>query len=495
MTLLFSYLILVIYIIAILLVFAYGLAQMNLLNNYLKSKRNPQIIPQFDFSDANEIPFVTIQLPIYNEKYVVERLLENIIKLEYPKNKIEFQVLDDSTDDSVFITKKIIDKLENQGFDIKHITRKNRIGFKAGALKEGLITAKGEFIAIFDADFLPQKNWLLQTIPNFKNPRVGVVQTRWGHLNRDYSVLTKIQAFALDAHFTLEQTGRNSQKHCINFNGTAGVWRKNCIIDAGNWQADTLTEDLDLSYRAQLKKWEFVYLENVVTPAELPAVISAARSQQFRWNKGGAENFMKMAVHVFRSDNLSNKSKLHGLLHLLNSSMFLCVFAIAITSVPMLFIKNNFANGKIIFNVMAFFIVTSVLFFICYWHTFKNIQGGGFRNFIKYIGLFFTFYSIAMGFSFQNSVAVLEGLWGKKSEFVRTPKFNTDNFQNVLKNNSYLNNKISRNTIAEGFLVLYFLFGLYSGFKLNDFGLYPFHLMLVSGFGYVFYQSIKNEKF
>ena len=443
-----SIIILVIYTFSILLVFVYGLAQFNLLINYLKSKKNPLKIDKFDFSNPDEIPFVTIQLPIYNEKYVVERLLDNIVLLDYPSDKLEIQVLDDSTDDSVATTGLLIKKFVNRGIDIKHITRKTRTGFKAGALKEGLTIAKGEFIAIFDADFLPQKDWLLQTIPSFKNPKVGVVQTRWGHINRDYSILTKIQAFALDAHFTLEQTGRNSRNHCINFNGTAGVWRKTCIIDAGNWESDTLTEDLDLSYRAQLKKWKFIYLEDVVTPAELPAVLSAARSQQFRWNKGGAENLKKLGSRILASTNISFKNKVHALLHLLNSSMFLCVFAIAITSVPMLYIKNNFTHAKMIFQVMAFFIITSILFFICYWHMFKSIYGGGFKNFIRYIGLFFTFYAIAMGFSFQNSIAVIEGLWGKKSEFVRTPKFNTETMNFGVRTNSlFLPHKPSRTAI------------------------------------------------
>ena len=223
----------------------------------------------------------------------MDRLLDNIALMDYPKDKLEIQVLDDSTDETVATTKIHVDKLKAQGLDITQITRTNRQGFKAGALKEGLEIAKGEYIAIFDADFLPEPNWLKKTIPYFKDSEIGVVQTRWGHINRDYSTLTKIQAFALDAHFTLEQVGRSSKGHFINFNGTAGVWRKDCILDAGNWEGDTLTEDLDLSYRAQLKNWKFKYLEDVETPAELPVVISAARSQQFRWNKGGAENFQK----------------------------------------------------------------------------------------------------------------------------------------------------------------------------------------------------------
>jgi cellulose synthase/poly-beta-1,6-N-acetylglucosamine synthase-like glycosyltransferase len=491
MILTLSYIILFIYSIAIILIFFYSLAQFNLLLNYLKSKKSITHIEKFNFSNTNEIPLVTIQLPIYNEKYVIERLLENIVLLDYAKGKLEIQVLDDSTDESVLLTKKLVDNYTNQGIDIKHITRQIRTGFKAGALKEGLETAKGEFIAIFDADFIPKPDWLLKTIPNFKNDSVGVVQTRWGHLNRNYSILTKIQAFALDAHFTLEQTGRNSKQHCINFNGTAGVWRKSCIIDAGNWESDTLTEDLDLSYRAQLKKWKFVYLEDVETPAELPVIISAARSQQFRWNKGGAENFVKMASKIIASTTISRKTKLHGLLHLLNSSMFLCIFIIAVFSVPMLFVKNHFSHIGWYFDIMVFFIVSSIIFFVCYWFTYKNVVGGGFKNFINYIGMFFAFYAIAMGFSLQNSIAVLEGLFGKKSEFVRTPKFNIEVLKDKWKENIYLSKTISRYTIFEGLLVLYFLFGLYSGFKLNDFALFPFHLMLFFGFGYVFLQSLK----
>lgn len=491
MILVLSYIVLFVYSIAILLIFFYGLAQFNLLLNYLKSKKNSPKIEKFNFSNSNEIPLVTVQLPIYNEKYVVERLLNCITKLEYPKEKLEIQVLDDSTDESIVHTKQLIANYANQGIDIKHITRQNRTGFKAGALKEGLEKAKGEFIAIFDADFIPKSDWLLQTIPNFKNPQIGVVQTRWGHINRNYSILTRIQAFALDAHFTLEQTGRNSKQHCINFNGTAGVWRKSCIIDAGNWESDTLTEDLDLSYRAQLKNWKFIYLENVETPAELPAIISAARSQQFRWNKGGAENFVKMASKVVASTTISKKTKFHGLLHLLNSSMFLCIFTMAVLSVPMLFVKNYYSHISLYFDIMIFFIVTSIIFFVCYWFTFKNIQGGGFKNFIKYIGMFFTFYAIAMGFSFQNSIAVLEGLLGKKSEFIRTPKLNIEALKERWKENIYISKSISKNTIIEGLLVLYFLFGLISGYKLDDFALYPFHLMLFFGFGYVFVKSLK----
>lgn len=489
--------IIVIYTFAIVMIFFYALAQLNLLFNYLTAQNKKNKAPKFDLSNPEEVPYVTIQLPVYNEMYVMERLLDNIAQIKYPEGKLEIQVLDDSTDYSLKLTAEKIKELRATGLDIKHITRTDRSGFKAGALKEGLKTAKGELIAIFDADFLPEEDWLMRTIPYFKDPEIGVVQTRWGHLNRNYSLLTKIQAFALDAHFTLEQVGRNSKGHFINFNGTAGVWRKTCILDAGNWEGDTLTEDLDLSYRAQLKKWKFKYLENVETPAELPVVISAARSQQFRWNKGGAENFRKMMWRVLKSKNISAKTKMHGILHLLNSTMFLNIFIVAVLSIPMLYIKNEYAHLRYYFYIMSFFVVSTVIFFVCYWFMFKQIYGSGYKKFFEYIVMFFTFFSIAMGFSLHNSIAVIEGHLGKRSEFVRTPKFNIKTLKDSWKGNKYLKGKLSPNVIFEGLLMLYFGFGLYSAFIVGDqggdFGLFPFHLMLFIGFGYVFFKSITSK--
>lgn len=487
-------LVIVVYSVALVLIFLYALAQLNLLFNYLTSKKKNCNSPRFDLSNSEEVPYVTVQLPVYNELYVMERLLENISQLEYPRERFEVQVLDDSTDESLESTAKIVAKLKKTGLDISHIKRTHRTGFKAGALKEGLKTAKGDFVAIFDADFLPQPDWVKRTVVYFKDPEVGVVQTRWGHINREYSLLTRVQAFALDAHFTLEQVGRNSKGHFINFNGTAGIWRKECIIDAGNWEGDTLTEDLDLSYRAQLKNWKFKYLEEVETPAELPVVISAARSQQFRWNKGGAENFRKMLSRVLKSKNISSKTKIHGILHLLNSTMFLNVLIVAILSIPILYIKNEYEHLKIYFYVMSFFVLSTLIFFVCYWYTYKNIYGGGIKNFFEYVGMFLTFFSIAMGFSLHNSIAVLEGHMGKKSEFVRTPKFNINSLRDSWKGNKYLKAKVSPHVIIEGILMLYFAFGMYSAFVVGDqggdFGLFPFHLMLFIGFGFVFFKSL-----
>lgn len=488
----------VVYSASLIMILFYSFSQLNLLINYLKAQKKASTCCLMRLDQESELPLVTIQLPVFNELYVMERLLDNMALIEYPKEKLEIQVLDDSTDESVEITASKVTMLKELGFDIEHIRREDRSGFKAGALKEGLRIAKGDFIAIFDADFLPESDWLLKTVGHFKDANVGVVQTRWAHINRDYSILTQVQAFALDAHFTLEQVGRNSRGHFINFNGTAGIWRKETIYDAGNWEGDTLTEDLDLSYRAQLKKWKFVYLENVTTPAELPIVISAARSQQFRWNKGGAENFQKMVKKVISSKHLSFRTKFHGILHLLNSTMFLNVLIVAILSIPMLYIKNEYAHLRVYFIVMSFFVLSTIIFFICYWFMYRNTYGSGFKNFITYIGMFFTFFSIAMGFSLHNSIAVIEGHVGKRSEFVRTPKFNIAAMGASWKTNKYLRKKLSPNVVIEGLLMLYFGFGLYSAFVVGDqggdFGLFPFHLMLVVGFGFVFFRSITDKQ-
>ncbi|GHA42958.1 glycosyl transferase [Salinimicrobium marinum] len=480
--------VLYIFISLLFLVFVYSLSELNLLLNFFKGRKLKNTSEKLDFTNGEEISFVTIQLPVYNEKNVVERLLKNISRIEYPREKLEIQVLDDSTDDSVLLTAQLISTLQNDGLDIKHIRRTNRKGFKAGALKEGLEIAKGEFIAIFDSDFLPGENWLLETVPYFKDKNIGVVQTRWGHLNRDFSLLTKIQAFALDFHFILEQTGRNFGNHFINFNGTAGIWRKQCILEAGNWSGDTLTEDLDLSYRAQLENWKFKYLEKVETPAELPITLPAARSQQFRWNKGAAENFQKNFSTLFRNKNVTLGTKFHAFFHLLNSSLFLLVLALAISSVPVLFILDS-GNYSGYAQIMAFFGISTLIFFFCYWITFSHIHGKNWHSFLRYIGMFFAFFSIAMGLSVHNSIAALEGHFGKKSEFIRTPKFNISEKGKNLKFSS-TPVEISFQLLLEILLFLYFIVAAISAFVLNNFSMIVFHMMLVFGFGYVVFQSL-----
>ena len=487
-----------IYASCLIIIFLYALAQLNLLINYLGGGSKSKKLMKWDFNNSDEIPFVTIQLPIYNELYVIERLLGAVEKIEYSCEKLEIQVLDDSDDDSSKLTKKLIDKIKSNGVNIVHLKRKKRTGFKAGALKEGLKISKGEFIAIFDSDFVPNPNFLIKTIPYFKNTKVGMVQTRWGHINRNFSILTKAQAFGLDCHFTLEQVGRNVKNHFINFNGTAGVWRKYTIIDAGNWEGDTITEDLDLSYRAQLKDWKFIYLEKIITPAELPIVISAIRSQQFRWNKGGAENFQKNIYKVLKSNKINIKTKVHALLHLLNSTMFLNIFLVGFLSVPMLYIKDKWGELTWYFNLSSLFIISTLIFYVCYWFIHKQKHESGLLSIFDYTIRFLTFYSITIAFSAHNSIAAIQGHLGVKSSFIRTPKFNLESDKkNSINKNRYLQKSISFYTLIEALMSLYFLFGLYSAFnvgKNGDFGFFPFHLLLFLGFGFVTIKSFIKIK-
>lgn len=486
-----AYSALVIYITCLLMIFFYSLTQLNMLKHFLRYQKKKKEIPSL----PKELPHITIQLPLYNEYYVVERLLKCITSLDYPLHLLQIQVLDDSTDESLALTKRLVKEYQQQKIPIELITRDQREGFKAGALKNGLKTASGEYVALFDSDFLPETDWLLKTIPYFSDPKVGVVQTRWGHINGEHSILTEVQAFALDAHFLLEQIGRNQQNHFINFNGTAGIWRKSCILDAGNWEGDTLTEDLDLSYRAQLKHWKFRYLDDVITPAELPITMEAIRSQQFRWNKGGAENFRKMMGKVLVSQGHSFSVKLNAFFHLLNSSMFVNVLLVSILSVPLLFIKTVYPELTFIFNISALFIISTLIFFSCYWFVHKRIFGGGIASFLDYIIRFASFYCLAMGFSIHNTVAVIEGHLGKKSSFIRTPKFNLNSQNKALKNHKYAQRKISGYTFLELFLALYFLFGMYAAFFVTsdgDFGMFLFHFFLFVGFANISYHGLKK---
>lgn len=483
--------ILLIYGLALLLIFVYSLMQSTLVANYLRGRKKLRAGTAAVEAEINmdQLPVVTVQLPVYNEMYVVERLIEVISRFDYPKDKLEIQVLDDSTDESLVISQKKVEEISQKGIDIKLIRRPNRTGYKAGALDFGLQLAKGEFIAIFDADFVPDKDFLMKTIPAFTDDKLGVVQTRWGHLNKNYSLLTRLQAFGLDAHFSIEQSGRNFGGHFINFNGTAGVWRKSCIESAGGWQHDTLTEDLDLSYRAQIKGWKFKYLEDVVTNAELPVVMSALKNQQFRWTKGGAENFVKIGLHLLSYKNIPLKTRIHGLFHLFNSAIFLCVFVTAFFSVPILFIKNQHPEYRMVFNISSLFLICTLMLMVFYWISYRDKD----RGFLYFLRTFILFLATSMGMSLHNSVAVIEGYAGKKSSFVRTPKFNIINNKDQWKGNVYLLSSINLLTIFEGLLSLYFLFAIVSSFFMKEYGLLPFHIMLFWGFGFVFWLSVNQR--
>ncbi len=365
----------------------------------------------------DEDPMVTIQLPLYNEMYVVERLINAVCEIEYPKDKMEIQILDDSTDETTAIVAKIVEQKKHLGFDISHIRRGTREGYKAGALKEGMEIAKGEYIAIFDADFIPHKEFLNKTLSFFNDDKVGMVQTRWEHLNGDYSIITKAQALALDGHFVIEQSVRNKSGFFINFNGTGGIWRKRCIEEAGNWHADTLTEDLDLSYRAQLMGWRFVFLKDFTSPAELPSEINALKAQQFRWTKGAVETAKKILPLVWKS-KVPLRVKLQSTFHLTNNLVFPFILLAAILNVPLIFIKNS-GSHEAYFAIMSMFVLAFISSFLFYLYSQKDIRA----DWRKKIVLFPLFMAGSMGFAVNNSRAVFEGLMNRKSEFVRTPKF------------------------------------------------------------------------
>jgi len=459
--------------------------------HYLKHHRR-QSADVTDKPQLNgKIPTVTVQLPMYNEYYVVDRLIDNICQLDYPIDKLEIQVLDDSTDETIERSVAKVEEYRAKGFDIKLIQRTDRKGYKAGALKEATADAKGEFIAIFDADFLPQKDFLRNTIPHFNNENIAVVQTKWGHINQGYSLLTEMQALQLNVHFTVEQQGRESGNYLLQFNGTAGVWRAAAIADAGGWEADTLTEDLDLSYRAQLKGWQISYLEEVISPAELPAEMIGLKSQQYRWMKGGAETAKKLLPQIWRSP-ITFVQKLHASVHLLGSSVFLFVFMLGVFSVPLIYFINPLSSEVYLLN---FFFLSMIMVVVVFYVA--NVRASwselsNWKSIFKFFFLFPIFLSLSMGLSFHNSVAVLAGYMGRKSSFVRTPKFNITGIKDSFKKTKYQGVKISVVTIFEGMLALYFLFGIIGGILSGNVSLMLFHIFLFLGYSTIFFYSVKH---
>jgi cellulose synthase/poly-beta-1,6-N-acetylglucosamine synthase-like glycosyltransferase len=475
--------VLIAYFISLSILFIFGCHGFIMLYYHRKyGKANP--VPRTDIKgDA----FVTIQLPMYNELYVVERLINSVCEIDYPKDKMEIQVLDDSTDETVNIVAAAVEQKKRQGFDIQHIRRGNREGFKAGALKEGLKIAKGEYIAIFDADFIPRKDFLRKTL-SFFGENVGMVQTRWEHLNSDYSILTKAQALALDGHFVIEQSVRNKAGFFINFNGTGGVWKKSCIEDAGNWHADTLTEDLDLSYRAQLNGWKFVFLKDFTSPAELPSEMSALKSQQFRWTKGAIETAKKILPLVWKS-NVPMRIKLQSTFHLTNNLVFPFILLAAILNVPLIFIKNS-GPHEAYFAVMSLFVLAFISSFLFYLYSQKDIR----TDWRKKIVLFPLFMAGSMGFAVNNSRAVFEGLMNRKSEFVRTPKFKVGNNKDTLKGNKYLaKKKIDMMAMVELIMAIYCLIGIVSSIYFLEIAALPFQILFFTGFAFVSFTSFKHS--
>lgn len=403
------------YILVLIGLAGFGSHRLAIVFLYLKhARKHPK--PQSYFT---ELPFVTVQLPVFNEMHVVDRLLNAVAALDYPKDKLQIQLLDDSTDETVGICRDGIGRLKALGFDADHIHRSDRTGYKAGALENGTRTAKGEFLLILDADFVPNPDLLQKTIHFFSDEKIGLIQTRWGHLNRSFNVLTRIQAMFLDGHMELEQTARNRSGRFFTFNGTGGIWRKSCITDAGGWEHDTLTEDMDLSYRAQLKGWHFIFLNDVETPAELPIDMDGFKSQQHRWTKGSIQVCKKVLPAIWRS-NVPFAVKVEATFHLTSNFAYLLLILLCFLIYPNQQSQPDFGNlTYYIINVPIFFF-SSVSVIVFYLFSQKALRPGTWWKEIPYLPLLL---ALGIGMSISNAKAVIEAIFNHQTAFVRTPKY------------------------------------------------------------------------
>ena len=406
------------YIAVLSLLCIYGLHRYFLVMLYYRvHEKPPQPVGEFD-----DLPPVTVQLPMFNEQYVARRIIEQACRIDYPSEKLEIQVLDDSTDDTVEIAGETVERMKAAGHDIVHLRRKDRTGYKAGALEASTKVAKGEYILIFDADFVPPREILKNTIHYFTDPRVAMVQTRWDHLNRGASLLTQAEAILLDGHFVIEHTARNWTGRYMNFNGTAGIWRKTAIADAGGWQHDTVTEDLDLSYRAQLKGWKFVFLPGLTSPAELPPEMNAFKAQQHRWTKGIAQTCVKVLPTVLRSDR-NWKIKLESWFHLTSGCVYILVVLLSLLIGPALISKliiseERYPFWRLMCDLALFYIGTgsALSFYIVSQRQIRRSWAGT----LRYIP---PLMAVGIGIAINNATAAIEGFFCKAGEFVRTPKF------------------------------------------------------------------------
>ncbi|MBD2705557.1 glycosyltransferase [Spirosoma sp. BT702] len=490
--------ILFLYNLLIILIVLFSVGQLGLLVRYIygRWRRRNESIPEPAIL-WEQLPSITVQLPIYNELYVVERLIDTIAQLRYPLDKLTIQILDDSTDDTTLLIAQKVIIYKKAGLPLVHIRRPDRSGFKAGALAYGLNLTDNEYVAIFDADFLPDADFLLRVLPSFTQPDIGAVQTRWLHTNQSYSLLTQIQAFGLNAHFLVEQYARYATGLFLNFSGTAGIWRREAIINSGGWQEDTLTEDLDLSYRAQLKGWKIVYRADVGVLAELPITMDAIKSQQYRWMKGPAECSRKLLGKVWQKSGISIPKKIQACFHLLNSTLLVLILGMALLSLPVLGIHHRHPEWAAIdhqfSNLFLLATIISTLFYgISYYQS--EINQGTIGNhskaslsgrLVRFLWLFPTFISTMLGLSLHNSLAALEGLFGKKTPFVRTPKFNSTTQEVDWTSNIYIKKTIPSSIFGEIGLGLYFMAGLGLGIYLQDYSMFIFHSLLVIGYGLV----------
>ncbi len=473
-----------IYLVCLFGLFLYGINSYILILLHRRYRRAAQTADARIRAEAAEgpdefVPVITVQLPIFNERYVVERLLRAATSLDYPWDRLEIQLLDDSTDDTGEIAGRLAQEYRAVGMDVVHLHRIARTGYKAGALREGLAGCRGEFVAIFDADFVPDPDFLRRTLPYFRDHRVGMVQTRWGHLNRDYSLLTTGQAFGIDGHFGVEQGSRAWAGLYLNFNGTAGIWRKAAIQDAGGWQADTLTEDLDLSYRAQLKGWRLVFLPDVVCPAELPVQIQGFKSQQQRWAKGSIQTARKLVPAILRAPGSWFK-KYQAVIHLTHYAAHPLMLIVAIASPLLLYLDWFFASWKSVFASAAFFCLATFGPSALYCYSQRVLYPDWRRRLPSLPSLML----LGTGIALSNTRAVLEGLFRQAGDFIRTPKFAIRTRQESWRTKRY-RARFSWTAVGELLLSIYSAIGVYLFLDRGRVLIGPFLVLYTLGFGYV----------
>ncbi len=453
---------------------------------YLYTKYRDAVAPPVPAS-GEELPTVTVQLPIYNEMYVVDRLVEAVCALDYPRDRLEIQVLDDSTDETREIAELAVRRHAAQGFDIKHFHRDDRVGFKAGALEAGLTVARGEYIAIFDADFVPPAGFLHNTIPYFADPAVGMVQARWGHINQDYSLLTRVQAILLDGHFVLEHGSRSRAGCFFNFNGTAGVWRRAAIEGAGGWQHDTLTEDLDLSYRAQLAGWRFVFLQDLVAPAEVPVEMNGFKSQQHRWAKGSVQTCRKLLPRILRAQ-LPLRVKVEAFFHLTANVNYLLMSVLSLLMFPAMYVRYTMGWYEMFLIDVPFFLAATFSIGFFYVVSQKELYPDWTTR-IKYLPILM---AIGIGLAVNNTHAVLEAFLGHRSEFTRTPKYGVESLGDDWVGKRYRQSMLIQ-PMLELALGLYFTATVFYALTNQIYGALPFLILFQVGFLYTGLLSIVQQ--
>jgi cellulose synthase/poly-beta-1,6-N-acetylglucosamine synthase-like glycosyltransferase len=480
-------LILVLYFFVLSILAIYGWHRYYLVYLYMKNRGNAPD-PALPPPALAELPRVTIQLPIYNEMYVADRLIDAVCEMDYPRERLEIQVLDDSTDETTDIAELAVRRHASRGFNISYLHRVDRRGYKAGALEAGLKLATSTFIAIFDADFVPPADFLRKTLPYFSNPQVGMVQARWGHINQDYSLLTKIQSILLDAHFVLEHGGRNRAGCFFNFNGTAGVWRRDAIDTAGGWQHDTLTEDLDLSYRAQLLGWRFVFLPHVVSPAEVPVEMNSFKSQQHRWAKGSIQTCMKLLPRILRS-NQPIGVKAEAFFHLTANFNYLLMSVLSVLMFPAMYVRYNMGWTEMLLIDIPLFAAATLSVCNFYIVSQRELYPDSWRSRLKYLPFLM---SIGIGLCVNNTRAVLEALFHKESEFARTPKYGIERDSDEWAGKKY-HQTVGVQALIELALGLYFTGTVFYALINQIYGTLPFLMLFQIGFLYTGLLSILQQ--